>query len=150
MTLLKRIIIGWLALAGLTSLAAFVVKRRIPAFGDEGDDSFSIVVAMDGKQFRSEAASLATAEVTAFMAGVELDLTGATIERSALLDLRVVMGGVDVIVPSSWRVEVAGRSVMGGVGNLTAPDSGWGDSPLLVVHADVFMGGVEIHAMESA
>ena len=70
MTLLKRIIIGWLALAGLTSLAAFVVKRRIPAFGDEGDDSFSIVVAMDGKQFRSEAASLATAVLTAFMAGV--------------------------------------------------------------------------------
>ncbi|MDJ0954754.1 MAG: hypothetical protein QNJ81_13845 [Acidimicrobiia bacterium] len=150
MTLLKRIIIGWLTLAGLTAFAAFVVKRRIPAFGDEDDDSFSIVATMEGRQFRSEAASLTTAEVTAFAAGVELDLTGATIERSALLDLRVVMGGVDVIVPSSWRVEVAGRSVMGGVGNLTAPDAGWGNAPLLVVHADVIMGGVEIHATDAA
>ena len=122
MTLIKRLIVGWLILSGLTALAALVVRRRTPVFGDEYDDSFSIVAAMEGREFRSEASNLVTGEVTVFAGGVELDLSAATINHSALLDLRVAMGGVDVIVPADWRVEVAGRSIMGGVGNLTDPD----------------------------
>jgi hypothetical protein len=59
------------------------------------------------------------------------------------------MGGVDVIVPAHWRVEVMGRSILGGVGNLTEPDSPDEDAPLLLVDALALMGGIEIHQGEA-
>jgi hypothetical protein len=58
------------------------------------------------------------------------------------------MGGIDVVVPPGWRVEVMGRSVMGGVANLTDPDVLADDAPVLLVDALAMMGGIEIHAAE--
>lgn len=150
MVLVKRIIISWLTLSGLVALAALVLRRRVPEFGDATDDQFSVVAAMAGREFHSRAPDLEACSAIAFAGGIQLDLTQAQINRNALLRIKAVMGGVDVIVPSTWRVEVFSRSVMGGVGNLTAPDEVASDAPLLVVNADAVFGGIEIHAAEAA
>lgn len=84
------------------------------------------------------------------MGGIELDLVDAAVAPGAYLVLRAFMGGIDVVVPSGWRVEVMGRSVMGGVANLTDPDSLGDDTPVLLVDALAVMGGIEIHAEEVA
>ena len=47
------------------------------------------------------------------MGGIELNLDSADLAPGAYLTLRAVMGGIDVVVPSHWRVEMMGRSVMG-------------------------------------
>ena len=146
MTLIKRLIMGWLVFSGLVALSALVVRRRVPEFGTPDDDQFSVVAAMTGRDFTSRAKSLTMGSATAFAGGVELDLTEATIRDGALLKLKATFGGIDVIVPDSWRVEVTSRSVMGGIGNLTDPDGGSAGSPLLIVDAQVIMGGVEIHS----
>lgn len=148
MLLVKRLIIGWLTLSGLVVLAALVLRRRVSEFGTTDDNQFSVVAAMAGREFRSRATNLEAGSVLAFAGGVELDLSDAQIDHNALLRIKAVMGGVDVIVPSTWRVEVFSRSVMGGIGNLTAPDEVASDAPLLVVNADAVLGGVEIHAAE--
>jgi len=41
-----------------------------------------------------------------------------------------------------------GRSVMGGVANLTTPDALSDDAPVLLVDALAVLGGIEIHAAE--
>jgi hypothetical protein len=56
------------------------------------------------------------------------------------------MGGIDVLVPAGWRVEVAKSVVMGGITNRTDPDGGDHDAPLLLIDAVIAMGGIEIRS----
>ncbi len=148
MRFIKKLVIGLFVFSASSVLAALAVRNRIPSFGDETDEEFSVVAAMDGAVFESATASLAEGRATAFMGGIQLDLTDAAVAPGAYLVLRAVMGGIDVVVPSGWRVEVMGRSVMGGVANLTDPDALGQDAPVLLVDALAVMGGIEIHAVE--
>jgi hypothetical protein len=149
MRFIKRFFLGWALVSAASVVAVFVVRKRVPAFGDEGDAQFSVVAAMDGAVFESRTHEFIEARAIAFMGGIELDLTGVHLAPGAYLTLRAVMGGIDVIVPAHWRVEVMARSVMGGVGNLTNPDLSDDDAPLLLIDALAVMGGIEIHAEEA-
>lgn len=149
MRFIKRIVIWFVVVSTANVLAALVVRRKIPAFGTEADGQFSVVAAMDGANFESTSQAFEDGRATAFMGGIELDLVDAELEAGAYLTLRAVMGGIDVVVPSRWRVEVMGRSLMGGVENLTDPDSLPDDAPLLLVDALAVMGGIEIHQAET-
>ena len=146
MRIVRRIVVGWLALSAVSVLAALALRRLVPAFGGESDDVFSLVYAMSGGEFVSSATELRSGEVTAFMGGAQIDLRNARIVDGATLDLRAWMGGVDVIVPSTWRVEIASSVFMGSVANLTDPDGTEDRAPLLLVNATVVMGGIEVHA----
>jgi hypothetical protein len=143
---IKRLFIWLFIFTASSAVAGFVVRNRIPAFGAEGDEEFSIVAAMGGRVFESSTRNFTEGRATAFMGGIELDLEDAILAPGAYLVLRTVMGGIDVVVPPGWRVEVMGRSVMGGVANLTDPDVLADDAPVLLVDALAVMGGIEIHA----
>lgn len=146
MRIVRRLALGWIAFIAMSIVAALAVKRFVPAFGGESDDVFSLVYSMSGGEFVSSAKELRSGEVTAFMGGAEIDLRGATIRDGATLSLRACMGGIDVVVPHTWRVEVASTAFMGGVANLTDPDGAGEDAPLLLVSASAVMGGIEVHA----
>ncbi len=150
MTFIKRVLIGMAVMVASSVAAAFVVRRQVPVFGDEDDAVFSIVAAMDGAIFEGRSRDLTEARAVAVMGGIELDLTGADLAPGAYLTLRAVMGGIDVIVPAHWRVEVMGRAVMGGIGNVTNPDHVADDAPVLLIDALAVMGGIEIHSQEDS
>lgn len=150
MRFIKRVVTGFVFLCVSSALAALVVRKKVPAFGAQEDEQFSVVAAMDGADFQSTTPRFEEGRATAVMGGIRLDLTDADLAPGAYLTLRAVMGGIDVIVPAHWRVEVMGRSAMGGVGNLTNPDSPADDAPLLLVDALAVMGGIEIHQVEAS
>jgi hypothetical protein len=150
MRFIKRILFGLALVSASGMAAAFVVRRRVPAFGDEDDAEFSVVAAMDGAVFEARSPMLVEARATAFMGGVQINLVEAELSPGAHLTLRAVMGGIDVVVPSHWRVEVMGRAVMGGIGNLTEPDADSRDAPVLLIDALAVMGGIEIHSVEGS
>jgi len=149
MRTLKRLLFLVVGLVGLGWISGMAVRKLVPAYGNESDDEFSVVVSTSGSEFQSRAPSLREGRVLAVLGGVELDLTNAGIDAGATLDVRAVMGGVDVIVPPQWRVELIANSVFGGVGNQTDPDGGGEDAPLLLVRAQAIMGGIEIHSAEA-
>ncbi|MFO7701113.1 MAG: LiaF-related protein [Acidimicrobiia bacterium] len=144
MRFFKRYAIGATILVGLLTVAGAVVRRAVPSFGTESDEAFSRVFVMAGGPFRSTAIGLRSGEVLAFMGGAELDLRRATIVDGAKLRLRAVMGGIDVIVPSGWRVETASSAFMGGIDNRTDPDAE-PDGPLLLIESLAVMGGIAVH-----
>ncbi len=146
---IKRITVGFVFMLMASVLATFVVRRKIPAFGAEADSQFSIVAVADGAKFKSTTQQFEEGRATAFMGGIELDLTDVELAPGAYLTLRAVMGGIDVVVPASWRVEAMARAIMGGVGNLTDPDTPHDDAPALLVDALAVMGGIEIHQAEA-
>ena len=143
MKILGKIVLGWIVFCAAAAAGALFLRRRVPEFGGENDAQFSIVAAMGGRVFRSMSDELTDGAALAFMGGIELDLSEATITSDATLKLRAIMGGIDVKVPPAWRVEVASTTFMGGVGNATNPDLP-GAGPLLIVNALAVAGGVSI------
>lgn len=149
MKAITGVVTGFVVLCATSALAALAVRRKVPTFGDGESAQFSVVAAMGGADFESTTEEFEEGRATAFMGGIQLDLVGATLTPGAYLTLRAVMGGIDVVVPAHWRVEVMGRTFMGGIGNLTDPDSPDADAPLLLVDAIAVMGGIEIHQADA-
>lgn len=84
-------------------------------------------------------------DLTAIMGGCEVDLRQASISGgTAVLDLFVFWGGIDIKVPQDWTVVVEGTPILGGFEDKTVQDSG-SSSKRLVIKGIVIMGGTEIH-----
>ena len=60
------------------------------------------------------------------------------------IELTAVAGGIDVVVPSNWRVEMTASAFAGGSENTTDPDAASADAPLLVIDARTYFGGINV------
>ncbi len=147
MRLLKRVLLGVFLLNVLLVVAAQVVKRMLPSYGDEDSDVFAAVAAMDGAEVVNRSDSFRAGSGTAVMGGMTIDLTEARISTSATLELTAVAGGIDVTVPAGWRVEMTSTMFAGGADNLTDPDGVPDEAPLLLVDARAYFGGVAIRSV---
>lgn len=80
-------------------------------------------------------------EADAVFGGLDLDLTGVTIEDGAVIEASAIFGGIDIKVPAGVNVKVKRTELFGGakshVGNQ-------GDGPVLYVNALCMFGGVDI------
>jgi predicted membrane protein len=85
------------------------------------------------------------ADATAFMGGCELDLRDALMSSGelAVVDVFVIMGGVNIFVPPNWTVSQEVVPLLGGVHDKTrsVPSN---PAQHLLVRGTVVMGGVEI------
>jgi predicted membrane protein len=85
------------------------------------------------------------ADTTAFMGGCELDLRDALMSSGelAVVDVFVIMGGVNIFVPPNWTVSQEVVPLLGGVHDKTrsVPSN---PAQHLLVRGTVVMGGVEI------
>jgi len=109
----------------------------------------------DGNQFRTSAIlggrehdnafeNFVGGDVTAFLGGVDLDLSDSTMSGDeAVIEVFVVMGGIELRVPRDWVVVDEVGIVMGGLEDQSrAPDSA--TAKRLVLRGSVFMGGLNI------
>jgi hypothetical protein len=60
------------------------------------------------------------------------------------MDVVVAFGGVGIVIPEGWRVEVKGIPLFGGWSNKIGRDSVGADAPLLSIEALVAFGGLDI------
>jgi hypothetical protein len=116
--------------------------------GDESSDDFSVATIMNGGEFRSHAANLRSGTAVTILGGVRIDLRAATLDPSgASLELNTIVGGLEVLVPEDWAVEVD-EEVFGADFKVkvtpleTLPE----DAPRLRIHAVMRLGGAEITA----
>jgi len=151
---MKKVLLRLLGAVVLLNVAviagALVARKRLPTYGDQDSDSFALVAAMDGVDFSSKAEALREGSGTAVAGGIEIDLTEAHLADRAVLDLTAVMGGIDVVVPADWRVEMSSNVFMGGIDNFTDPDATRDDAPLLLVDAKAYLGGIAVRAEKAS
>jgi hypothetical protein len=141
---------GFLGVVGVSAAAGFAVRMLVPEFGTEEDDTFAVVASMTERRFDSRADALRSGEATAVMGSVVLDFRDANLEGIAMLHLRTVMGGMVVIVPDDWRVEIVAQVIMGDLVDRTDPDDLAETAPLLLVDATAVMGGIVIRQGKEA
>jgi len=109
----------------------------------EDGSRMNIFAFWSGASRRSTSQTFEHAEVTCVMGGAEIDLRGAkALNGRAVMDVMVLMGGIEVKVDENWKVVLDGAAIMGGIVDSTkgaranAPNT-------LVVRGTVLMGGFE-------
>ncbi|TVR54820.1 MAG: hypothetical protein EA421_07690 [Gemmatimonadales bacterium] len=103
------------------------------------------LVVHGGEELRPSAEEMTDAVASVFMGGLVLDLRPVPPPTDPLnLDVRVVMGGLEVQLPRDWRVAVEVTSNLGGVEDDRPNPPPPGDSPHLRIRGRVTLGGIEL------
>jgi predicted membrane protein len=85
--------------------------------------------------------------VTAIFGGAVLDLRQAEMAESpTTIEISAIFGGVEIRVPSHWRVVVHGSPVLGGFDNKSRLRDGLSEEEIktLIIQGNVVFGGAEI------
>lgn len=102
-----------------------------------------ITAVLSGVTNRNTSDDYKGCEVTAIMGGVELDLSKATITQEAVIDVFVLMGGLELRVPDKVIVKSKAVCILGGVEDKTNPAES-AKAPVIYLDGTVVMGGIEI------
>lgn len=133
-----------LILAGLS----FLIGHR-----GTGKNNFAF---LGGIERKSSPWKLQSGSYTAFMGGVELDLTIADIpDGETTLDLTAVMGGISIYVPKDLAVICNGTVVLGGlelldrstggiISSVKSSQNELNHNKLIHIYSRAFMGGIEV------
>jgi hypothetical protein len=129
---------------------AQLVTRAFEGDSTASANDFKLLAVMDGRELDSKADSMRTGSATSVMGGIDIDLTHATLDPGgAHIALKAVMGGVRLIVPDHWRVDIDVDARGGSVDIKTAdPADAEDGAPRLFVDAYARMGGVLIQPSE--
>lgn len=100
---------------------------------------------LGGFEDRVSAKPFRGASLSAFMGGGKFDLRESELPpEGAELRVSVFMGGLEILVPTTWPIEVSATPILGGVDNKTSREAVPSGAPVLRVRASAFMGGIEI------
>lgn len=133
-------------LGGIASAiaAAFARDRLLPR-GTPADDDVELVAIYTGLDFQSKATHFRHATVTAWYGGTTLDLRGATLDPAgATLTVRAAFGGIRLVLPATWPIELRTLAIAGGVGDARDADRFDEASPKLTIDGFAVFGGVGI------
>jgi hypothetical protein len=147
---MKKLLVLLLIIGAMGAAAmgfARLLTRQRSSYGDEDSDTFDLVVNFSGREFESHAQSFAGGSVLVVFGGAEIDFRYAQLDpMGAYLEVECYFGGIEIIVPDTWRVVVNSNVTMGGVENGAArllsalPE----DAPTLEIDARVVLGGVDV------
>jgi len=107
-------------------------------------NDFSTTAIFSGVEMRNTSKDFQKASVLALFGGCDLDLKLAQMDSSssAEMDVTVLFGGSEILVPKDWNVEVKGMPLLGGIGNDTYFSEA--NKKTLVINAFVMFGGLDI------
>jgi Cell wall-active antibiotics response 4TMS YvqF len=129
--------------AGLIAAAA-LLKRVLPSRGDAESDEVALMAVFDGTNLESEAKAFRGGSMVAWYGGVDADLRKAELgPPEARLNVAAMFGGIQLLVPPTWRVQSNVRAVAGGV-DVGGKDPEDPDAPRLVIDGYAFCGGVAV------
>jgi len=121
-----------------------VAPGPAPAPVREEDATVDAVAVLSKRRVVSTSPAFRGGDATSVLGSLDLDLSGATLAPGARITATVVLGGLNVLVPHGWRVEVTGIPILIGWDNTTRRDVIGPDAPLLQINAVTVLGGLEV------
>lgn len=139
-----RLIFNLIRLAFVAAVgAAVAAKFMLQSNADPETEEIDLVTIFEGKELVSTADPLYGGKVLTMFGGTEIDLRRAHPAPTGIrLDLVIVMGGLNIVVPDGWRVRFDATNFMGGFADGTKPTAE-ADMPTLTITGLVVMGGVQ-------
>lgn len=133
----------------LVALGVILVARAwdsgqpAPGSGSPTPSSGREFTMFSGLERRISASDYRGTDLTAIMGGVDIDLRGSTTATGeAVIDLLVILGGVQIKVPPDWAVINEVTPIVGGVEDRST--GGKDAQHRLIVRGQVIVGGLEI------
>ncbi|MGO1468815.1 MAG: LiaF transmembrane domain-containing protein [Tissierella sp.] len=108
------------------------------------EDRIDEFVILSGMEINIGSQEFKGGKITAIMGGVELDLRDAKLHNNkATININTVMGGAEIHIPETWKVEHSGTPILGGFSSKKRVkiDS---NSPVLKINYTLIMGGIEV------
>lgn len=134
-----KLIRGLVIAAIGTALAA---KFLLESNAEPTTEEIDLVAVFEGQNLISVADPFYGGKVMTMFGGVLLDLRKVTPAPTGIyIDVAIVMGGLQLIVPEGWRVKFEGKVLAGGFSDetrTTADD----DVPTVTISGFMLMGGV--------
>lgn len=138
-SVIRTIIALWPLLITAGGVTLIMQARRAPRNGG----SFRAAAVMAGNNRTIGTAEFSGGQVVAVMGACEIDLTRARLGgNEATIDLLAFWGGIDIRVPTGWKVVSHVAEILGAVEDKTAPAGE--NAPRLVLRGSAIMGGVEV------
>ncbi|MDX5321908.1 MAG: cell wall-active antibiotics response protein [Bacteroidota bacterium] len=140
----------------LIALGAYFILRPKSSGDKETDERCGIIEVDDsGDRLRLEALFCGSkkrilskdfkgGKVEVVFGGTELNFSQADFDREITLDVSIVFGGLKLIVPSNWDIQMQMSTVAAGVEDKRAYGLQVVPDKTLVLKGDVIFGGVEI------
>lgn len=134
-----KLIRGFVIAAIGTALAA---KFLLESNAEPTTEEIDLVAVFEGQNLISVADPFYGGKVMTMFGGVLLDLRKVTPAPTGIyIDVAIVMGGLQLIVPEGWRVKFEAKVLAGGFSDetrTTADD----DVPTVTISGFMLMGGV--------
>lgn len=117
----------------------------MPRWDTSSENQLNAQVMFGGIHRRINSQEFEGGRISTTIGGVEVDLRDAKMKGpQALLQVDVIMGGVEIRVPDGWMVEVHGSPVFGGFDDRTSKPADPINAPKLIVQGSVMFGGVSV------
>ncbi|MCB0117139.1 MAG: DUF5668 domain-containing protein [Caldilineaceae bacterium] len=130
---------------GSMLLERFGVKAPGPFSHSEDESEVSILAIFNGPEHQLNSASFHGGETTAIFGGIDLDLrNAAVIERPARINTFAMFGGVDIMVPATWKVRTDVLGIFGGSDDDRDEKPADQSDPDLIVTGFAMFGGVTV------
>lgn len=120
-----------------------MTNARARKFSTVSQSDEDITAILGGSSSKNTSDDYKGGVITAFMGGVELDLSKARINKDAVLRVSVVMGGIDLRVADNVVILNRTQSILGGV-DIKGQPSPSKSAPTLTIEGQVVMGGVDV------
>jgi hypothetical protein len=141
---LRRLVIAGAALGAAHAAAVSLFRSQRSRYAG---NRRHVLVTQGGTHLRASAAEMDDAVISVLMGGALVDVRqGEPDSRPLRLDVLVVMGGLQVVVPSAWNVRLEADVTMGGIRDMR---SGVVDAQRpadIVITGRILMGGLEVRA----
>ncbi len=126
------------------SLIWKTVVPRVRRAGSSTGPQLNVAALLGGAEPRITADNFRGGDVLAIMGGCKVDLREAkAAPEGAVLDTFAFWGGIEILVPEDWSVELRGTPILGGFEDKTRGGKTDG-SQRLTVTGMAIMGGVEV------
>jgi len=121
-----------------------ILQALRPAAKDaRGAGSFRAFAFMGGSGRSIGSSNFVGGDAVVVMGGCEINLTAASMNGEAMIDVLAFWGGIDIRVPRGWRVENHVTEILGAFRDNTAAPIG-ADAPRLIIRGSTIMSGIEV------
>jgi hypothetical protein len=135
----------WPAIAVLAGLWLLFNRGQWSRVREQESPHQDVVALLGAAETKNRSPHFHHANVSAVLGGATLDMRDAHLDPGASVDALALFGGVDVIVPPGWRVELGGLPIFGGYEDKTGHNGDLPqDAPVLKVAATAIFGGVDV------
>ena len=124
-------------------LVIFRLGRPSVSSAKSGDQLDHFII-FSGLDLRPRIANFRGGSMTAVFGGSNIDLRDSVLApEGARLELTAAFGGIGLIIPQDWRLDIDGIPLFGGWSNETSTASS-AEGPVLTVRCLAMFGGIEI------